>query len=181
MYTAILQHTTTHCNTGLYLAVMLQCTQHVAVHPTCCSVPNVMPFSRCSHIATHCNTMQHAATKPSQNIETRQEDAINCNTLQHAAARCNMLQHSATRCTTLQHAATRCNTLQHAAFNTTTRVPSYRDPPGGRSASCPTHPVLICVLMSRTQLVGVLTCVLICVLICVLTGVLVCVLISRTE
>jgi len=111
MYTATLQHNTTHCNTGLYLAVMLQCTQHVAVHPTCCSVPNVMPFSRCSHIATHCNTMQHAATKPSQNIETRQEDAINCNTLQHAAARCNMLQHSATRCTTLQHAATRCNTL----------------------------------------------------------------------
>ena len=46
--------------------------------------------------------------------------ATHCNTLQRAATRCNALQHmriryTATRCNTLQRAATCCNALQRAA------------------------------------------------------------------
>jgi len=55
------------------------------------------------HIATHCNTLQHAATrynKRRRQMDTRGVDsrtATHCNTLQHAATCCNMLQRAATR------------------------------------------------------------------------------------
>ena len=38
-----------------------------------------------------------------------------CNTLQHTATRYNTLQHNATHCYTLLHTATDCNTLQQTA------------------------------------------------------------------
>ena len=71
------------------------------VYKTSCGACSSMLYSIDDR--THCNTLQHTATR--------------CSTLQHAAAHCNTLQHTATRCSTLQHAAAHCNTLQH----TTTR------------------------------------------------------------
>jgi len=67
-----------------------------------------------SSAATHCDTLQDAATHRNCNIlqpvyALRTLAAM----LQHTAAHCNTIQHDATRCNTLQHTATRCNTLQH--------------------------------------------------------------------
>jgi len=51
---------------------------------------------------THCNTLQHAATRCN----------THCNTLQHTTAHYNALQHTAT------HWNTHCSTLQHTATHT---------------------------------------------------------------
>jgi len=88
------------------------------------------------HTATHCNTLQHAAT-------------THCNTLQHAAThhnvlpfvetsatQCNTLQYTATHRNTLQHTATRCNTLQHTAPNYNV-LPCVETSAHELSAECP--------------------------------------------
>ena len=91
------------------------------------------------HSATHCNTLQHAATHRNRtdfsmmSLSVRRNIvATHCNTLQHTTAHCNTLQHTAkkihhtaphcttlhytsTHCTTPQLTATHCNTLQHTA------------------------------------------------------------------
>jgi len=106
------------------------------------------PQYTATHTATHCNTLQHAATKqqhtathgnPLQHLatlcNTRQHTTTNCKTLQHAARApllCSRL-HTYTRvhiCNTLQHTATHCNTLQQnsncsAADYTPTHVYTY--------------------------------------------------------
>jgi len=64
--------------------------------------------------ATHCNILQHTATR----CKTLHY-ALHCNTLQHTATHCNTLQHTATHCNTLQHTATHCNTLLHTAHTAT--------------------------------------------------------------
>jgi len=66
------------------------------------------------HTETHCNTLQHAATRCIAMwllllIEWRftpqelaqQKNATHCKTLQNTAKHCNMMQHTATRCNTL--------------------------------------------------------------------------------
>ena len=83
----------------------------------------------CSHsryCATHCNALQHTATKTLQRaanvpldmlILGVQSQQVHCNTLQHTATHCKTLQHSATLCNTLQHTATHCNRLQQTHCN----------------------------------------------------------------
>jgi len=88
--------------------------------------------------ATHCNTLQHAATHwasfglgfysftPSQRQHTRQHTATHCKTLQHTATHYNTLQRGLSRVfivsichytpgNSLQHIEQYCNALQHAA------------------------------------------------------------------
>jgi len=71
MYTQVLHHTATHCNT----------LQHTAAH-----------CNTLQHTATHCNTLQHTAT----HCNTLQHTATHCNTLHHTAPHCNTLQHAVT-------------------------------------------------------------------------------------
>ena len=68
------------------------------------------PQYTATHTATHCNTLQHAATKQ-----------------QHTATHGNPLQHLATLCNTRQHTTTNCKTLQHAARAPLlcSRLPTY--------------------------------------------------------
>ena len=74
-----------------------------------------------SHVAaTHCNTLQHAATcymlaRELAHSEAFHTESCRCNTPQRTATHCNTLQHTATHCNTLQHTAIDCNTLQHTA------------------------------------------------------------------
>jgi len=73
------------------------------------------------HTATHCNTLQHAAT----HIASSMSQSLSRITLHHTATHCNTLQQTATHIAssmsgslsriTLHHTATHCNTLQHAA------------------------------------------------------------------
>jgi len=98
------------------------------------------------HTATHCITLQHAATNCNTDTETISQSAYqdvtryDINILQHAEARCNTLQHAATHCNAgseaivsparqvvtrydiyiLQHTATKCNTRQHTATHCNT-------------------------------------------------------------
>jgi len=92
------------------------------------------------HTATHCNTLQHAATHFFSHhilcdlcsktglvhsstctlctvtaITATHYVATCCNTKHCVVTRCNTTQHTATHCNTLQHTATHCNTLQHNA------------------------------------------------------------------
>jgi len=81
--------------------------------------------------ATHCNTLQHAATRYNTLQHTATQADFGefctwewlhdrCNTLQHAATRCNTPYHAATHCNTLQHAATHCHTQSHAVTHNNT-------------------------------------------------------------
>jgi len=98
------------------------------------------------HTATHCNTLQHAATELRATpaigatrtaTHTATHIAKHCNTLQHNTTypaidlratvahahcntHCNTLQHTATHCNTQQQTATHCNTLQHTATHCNT-------------------------------------------------------------
>ena len=90
------------------------------------------------HVATHCNTMQHAATycrfSSSSTAATLplQHTTTYCNTLQHTATHCNTLQHTERHCNTLHTSSstaatpTHCNTLQHTAtYRNTLRHTAY--------------------------------------------------------
>jgi len=102
----VVQHSVPHCNS-------LQLSATPWARP---STRNSFGFM-CER-QTHCNTLQHAATR--------------CNTLQHTATHCNTLHHTATHCAigfvcerqthcnTLQHIATHCNTLHHTASHCNT-------------------------------------------------------------
>ena len=59
--------------------------------------------------ATHCNTLQHTATRHTYG-SVLTSSLMDC-TL--SVCHYNALQHIATHCNTLQHTATHCNTLQH--------------------------------------------------------------------
>ena len=60
--------------------------------------------------ATHCNMHCMQIWACSSSLSTSIQTATHCNTLQHTATR---MQHTATHCNTLQRTATHCNTLQH--------------------------------------------------------------------
>ena len=91
------------------------------------------------HTATHCNTLQHTATRIIQCNRHYWSKPIHLHfdwsydiwrrdtkwlmmygtgtrvALQHTATHCNMLQYTVSHCNTLQHTPTHCNTLQHTA------------------------------------------------------------------
>ena len=99
-------------------------------------------FHYVRNAATHCNTLQHTATRCNTAIHcnkvvTLDDDrlprillldpsaginlfhyvknaATHCN-LQHIATHCNTLQHTVIHCDTLRYTVTQSNTLQHAA------------------------------------------------------------------
>ena len=82
--------------------------------------------------ATHCNTLQHAATRCNTlhgffQLQHVSKSKRVCNTLQHSATSCNTLQHPATPYNTLQHPATCCNTLHHPATTSHRRFCTKRD------------------------------------------------------
>jgi len=89
------------------------CQQHIRMRLS----PRIIFCTRgqcvLQHIATRCNTLQHAATQETKSLKNiLYWRAVCCNTLQHTATHCNTLQHTATHCNALQHTATHCNTLQ---------------------------------------------------------------------
>jgi len=126
---------------------------HIRVHSNwvakyICAMPYPFAFdlvarlhSTLQHAATHCNKLQHAATRYNIHCNTPIDLVArlisHCDTLQHIAIHCNTLQHTrhihyktllnlitrlhsalqytATHCNTLQHTATHCNTLQYTA------------------------------------------------------------------
>jgi len=131
-------HSATRCNTLQHAAIRCNVLQDNTIryrlHKSNCSVgvgawrghtSFVLTSTTLQYIATHCNTLQHAAdyTRATTLLGWERGEGIlpfvlTFNTLQHAATHCNTLQHAAThttRCTTLYHTVTRCNTLQHAA------------------------------------------------------------------
>ena len=73
------------------------------------------------HIATHCSTLQHTATRASETPyrETQEKRdvhiATHCNTLQHTATRASETPYRETQKKRDVHIATHCNTLQHTA------------------------------------------------------------------
>ena len=97
--------------------------------------------------ATHCNTLQHAATHCNMNLFTYVtfhtwesisfSSSIIYYTLQHTATHGNTLQHTATHCNTTlftygtckkqhtAHTATHCNTLQHTATHCNMTLLTY--------------------------------------------------------
>ena len=106
---------------------MLRC---VAV---CCSVLQCVVLCIFPHLAdnfefTHCNTLQHTATRLQHTGQ--KPSATHCNRLQrrgvgdsargHGVASVMRSQHTATHCSTLQHSDVLCNTLQCTAtqYNT---------------------------------------------------------------
>jgi len=68
VWTALLQHTATHCDT----------LRHTATH-----------CNTLRHTATHCDTLQHSATQ----CNTVHHSTTQCITVQHTATHCNTLQH----------------------------------------------------------------------------------------
>jgi len=88
-----LQHTATHCNT---LEFYLCLRQH----------KNSLQCFRTAFFTTHCNKLQHAATRwNSTCVCTRtrpRSNALALPSLQHTATYCNIPQHTATYCNTLK-------------------------------------------------------------------------------
>jgi len=101
-------------------------TKHSGWHTSkhICNHFMVITHSRLQHTATHCNKLQHTATRDTSAIISWWLHTQDCNTLQHTATHCNKLQHTATRdksaivswwlythdSSTLQHTASHCNT-----------------------------------------------------------------------
>jgi len=88
--------------------------------------------------ATHCNSLQHTATRS----YTLQHTATHCNKfarrhrcftrqwmscgISKGATHCNTLHHTATHCNTMQHTATHCNTSPHTATYCNTPARRHR-------------------------------------------------------
>jgi len=81
------------------------------------------------HTATQFNTLQHRVVCNGRRAKASRQTLkdSHCNTLQHTATRCDTLQHTATHCNTLQHTATHCNTLQHTATHCNTGLYAMAD------------------------------------------------------
>jgi len=74
------------------------------------------------HAATHCNTLQHTATKHQHTTNILQHAPTHCNTLQHTATKHKVIAANddiAIHCNTLQHTTTHCNAPSR---NTATRL-----------------------------------------------------------
>ena len=63
----------------------------------------------CRQPATHCRSLQHAAT----HCSILQDTARHCKALQHTAAHYSTLHHTTTHCNTPQYTTSHCNTLHH--------------------------------------------------------------------
>jgi len=122
------------------------------------------------HTATHCNTLQHAATRTQYSrTDTSYDYRIQLYTVcipqykqsltdtslplpstptsagfcEHTATHCNTRQHTATHCNTLQHTATHCSTLQHTAThcNALQRTATHCNTLQHTAIYCNTHAV----------------------------------------
>jgi len=102
------------------------------------------------YTATHCNTLQHTATRTSGQVLTdlyASFTATHCNTnASFTATHCNALQHTATHCNILQHTAT------HTSGHVLTRLyTSFTATHGSTHASFPeTHLMIYCNTQQRT-------------------------------
>ena len=98
-------HTHTHTHTYTYTHTWLVSQESSGVKQS--RTVSLGPATHSAiHSATHCNALQHTATR------------VECGRVANGTAgscniRYNTLKHTATHCDTLQHTATHCNTLQH--------------------------------------------------------------------
>jgi len=167
-----LQLTATHCKTLQLTATYGNSLQHIiwccntaflcVVLPEAETRAIVCTLSSHTHVATHCNTLQHTATHHSCVciLSSRTHVATQCNTLQLTATHCNTLQHTETQhfcvwccrrrrlwlwCAPcrhehmLQHTATHYNSLQLTATHCNTLQHSIpaSDAAGGGDSGYP--------------------------------------------
>ena len=92
-----LQHTATHCDSGL---------QRVAA---CCSARDVAHEQQ--HIAAHFNILQRC-TRVGDSERVCVRECVGDSEIACTATHYTALQHNATHCDTLQHTATHCSTAR---------------------------------------------------------------------
>ena len=106
-----------------WVPILANCTtlHHTASHcitlKPCDTTSHCNALHHTATIASHCITLQHAAT---HNI-TLHHTASHRITLHYTASHCITLQHTASHCITLHHTASHCNTLHYTASQCNTR------------------------------------------------------------